>query len=98
MKFFLMQAMGIAMEDTVGWCWEQLLGNRKVEEKSESGRKKMYDRRVNGWVRKGAGYLWVLLWLVWTTPGWVYPSLEMNRGEEKDMVVPFSIIAKIRQV
>lgn len=41
------------------------------------------------------GYLWVFVFLVWSTPVWIYPSLRMNKGEEKDAVVPFSLIGAV---
>ena len=42
------------------------------------------------------GYLWVLAFHVWSVPAWIYPSLVDNKGKEKDMIVPFSLVSTLR--
>ena len=47
---------------------------------------------TQGKLTKLAGFAWVLLFHVWSVPGWIYPSLVDNAGEEKDAIVPFSVV------
>lgn len=44
------------------------------------------------------GYMWVLAFHAWSVPAWIYPSLVDNRGEEKDMIVPFSVVSLLRKM
>lgn len=37
----------------------------------------------------------MLLWLTWSSPIAYYPTLEANKGESKDTIVPVSIIQPI---
>lgn len=39
------------------------------------------------------GYLWVLAWMVWTTPLWTYPSMQRGKGER---ILPFSLMNLLR--
>ena len=45
-----------------------------------------------------AGYIWVFAFMVWSTPGWMYPSLYANKGEQKDMIVPYSVVGAIYEM
>lgn len=47
---------------------------------------------TQGKFTKLVGFAWVLLFHVWSVPGWVYPSLVDNVGGEKDAIVPFSVV------
>ena len=49
-------------------------------------------RPLTGTLSRFVGYLWVLIFLFWSTPVWIYPSLYRNTGEAKDMIVPFSAV------
>ena len=44
---------------------------------------------VSPWAARALGYLWVVAWLVWTTPIWAYPSMQRDKGER---ILPFSLI------
>ena len=41
---------------------------------------------------KLSGYVRVSAFTVWSTPGRVYPSLWANKGEPKDVIVPYSVL------
>lgn len=41
------------------------------------------------WAARALGYLWVVAWMVWTTPVWTYPSMQRDKGER---ILPFSLM------
>ena len=42
------------------------------------------------------GYLWVAIFLIWSTPAWIYPALRENKGEDKDILLPYSFIGLLK--
>ncbi len=44
------------------------------------------------------GYVYVFVFMVWSTPVWIYPSLYANKGEEKDRVVPYSVFGAVYEI
>lgn len=50
------------------------------------------DYKQSPWT-KAVGYIWLVVWMSWTTPAWFYPKLMNNTGSEKDQVLPFSLLA-----
>lgn len=44
------------------------------------------------------GYVWVLFFLVWSTPVWIHPSIAANKGEAKDKILPFSVMGSILEL
>lgn len=76
MQFFCMQVLGIMFED----------GMQAI---SPLPKEKQGSRRVTVLVKRVVGYLWVVLWLAWTTPGWTYPMMQRDRGGR---ILPFSIL------
>ncbi|KAH6699764.1 membrane bound O-acyl transferase family-domain-containing protein [Leptodontidium sp. MPI-SDFR-AT-0119] len=73
LKFFLTQVVGIMVEDTVRILW----GDGRVTDIP----------RLNPSWRIVVGYIWVGLWLFWTTPTWSYPPARHYTG---DSFLPFS--------
>jgi Membrane bound O-acyl transferase family len=50
---------------------------------------------AHGWsskCRRAVGYVWVLAFLVWSTPMWQYPSLSVDTGLPEDGLLPFSVL------
>lgn len=47
------------------------------------------------WARP-LGFIWVSLFLIWSTPAFIYPMLAASKGEEKDEVLPFSLISMLQ--
>ncbi len=78
-RFFCTQATGIIVEDAVQALYRSI---------TRDGRKAPIPQRVVFIV----GYVWVFVFMVWSTPVWIYPSLHANKGEEKDLIVLFSPI------
>ena len=69
MHFFCDQALGIIIEDSVQSIYRRMRG------KGESGRENPI------WV-KMIGYAWVIAFLSWATPIWIYPvTLQTNQED-----------------
>ena len=72
----------------------------------EDGVQALFDRVLPGYKETSmyqlfsriAGYVWVFAFMVWSTPGWMYPSLYANKGEQKDMIVPYSVVGAIYEM
>ncbi|KAI9723913.1 MAG: hypothetical protein M1828_004032 [Chrysothrix sp. TS-e1954] len=86
-RFFLMQPCGIVVEDAVQGIWRQLqstgggLNSRKAEQ-------------IPRWHRL-VGYTWIVLFLTWTTPSWVYPVILQTIEVEHIPFLPFSVVGLI---
>lgn len=78
-RFFLMQAVGIIVEDYFIHCLARLRPSRTT------AKVVIYDRI--------AGYVWVLIWLSWTVPGWLYPISQRAKGGAGEAMVPFSLLS-----
>ena len=76
-----MQAIGILVEDAIQTILCRALPVKEAPQY----------RRFS----KILGYVWVFVFMVWSTPIWVYPSLYENRGEEKDLIVPYSVVGTV---
>ncbi|KAL8822488.1 MAG: hypothetical protein Q9191_006780 [Dirinaria sp. TL-2023a] len=78
-SFFLLMAVGIMIEDAVHWVWSLTDEDKTVRKKGKL------------WT-KAVGYLWVVFWFSVATPYYAYPGLRRNKGEDKDKIVPFSVV------
>jgi len=63
-KLFIMQAVGIMVEDLAGVAYHKVAGP------STPGLTRLW--------KKAVGFLWVLGWLTWTTPPWSYQNMRHN--------------------
>ena len=79
-RFFCTQAVGIFAEDMIQALYSSIIRGRRKPLLPQSAVTLL-------------GYVWVVLFMVWSTPVWTYPSLYANKGEEKDTIVPFSFVA-----
>ena len=75
--FFMIQTLGIIMEDSVQSMWSRLSPS------PTSGRPALFSKVI--------GYVWVFLWMFWCTPFYSYPVSANNQGE-KDAILPFSVL------
>ena len=66
MRFFCIQALGIMIEDAVQALFKEL----RAEEKADKSRI----------LTRAAGYMWVVAWLTWTSPIWIYPVMSRDTG------------------
>ena len=85
-QFFMMQAVGIILEDTV-----QAISSKQLHH--DHG--KLAGSVPAKWARY-LGYIWVAVFLVWSTPVWIYPALRVNNGEDKDILLPYSFIGLLK--
>ncbi len=90
MEFFVLQAVGIVIEDGFQW----MIGIPFARKKSETEKRTTLVSRVvdSVWTRRLVGYTWVLIFLSWASPIWFYPSLRRHTGTEKDVLFPFSLV------
>ena len=72
MRFFCIQAAGIMFEDAAQALFNRLRGGEMTDK----------SRRAT----RAAGYLWVVAWLSWTSPIWIYPAMARDKGAP---LVPF---------
>lgn len=82
LRFFCTQAVGIIVEDGIRTFYRWALPNWKQASTHQT-------------FNKILGYIWVVIFMVWSTPAWIYPSLYANKGEDKDLIVPFSLVRAI---
>lgn len=78
-RFFYIQVLGIMFEDAVQALYGYLTGNKTLKSQ---------------YAPKALGYIWVVFWLVWTTPVWKYPAMQRDKGEP---LLPFSLISLLRE-
>lgn len=79
MQFFCTQAFAIFFED----CVQELYHRIKPREQ-RSSRERALARII--------GYVWLCIFLSWSTPVWTYPAIRRNRGDTKDVILPYSIM------
>ena len=83
MSSFCIQVFGIMIEDGVKAIYHSWNGEK--QEKDDTARSRL----------RFVGYLWVLLWLSWTMPAWIYPIMQQNLGQEKYRPLPFHILRSV---
>lgn len=82
MRFFCVQTLGIMLEDAVQAAY------RALQRFTAKGPK----RNEVSSLERAVGYLWVLVWMMWSVPAYAYPSARRNKGEG---VLPFSLLEGI---
>ncbi|KAI1636382.1 membrane bound O-acyl transferase family-domain-containing protein [Biscogniauxia mediterranea] len=80
MRFYCTQTLGLLLEDATQAVLPYLVGD---DSKSRTRQAKVL------------GYLWIALWMTWTSPAWIYPKQLCNRGTSKDQVLPFSLTQRL---
>ncbi len=83
-RFFCTQAVGILTEDSV-----QALCYHFVPHRVKNGSYKW--RRVG----KVIGYVWLVVFLAWSTPVWAYPAMQRSQGKAEDLILPFSVVESL---
>ena len=80
LRFFSCQAMAIILEDTVRFTY-----NTVIRDPSSRARKpKLWEKTI--------GFMWVAVWLVWSTPAISYPMAQRNAMNGESYILPFSPI------
>ena len=82
-QFFVTQVIGIVIEDTVRKAYRSIFGAS--------------NDIATPRILKGIGYLWVLAFLVWSIPVWIYPSMYVDKGEPKDQIIPYSVVGLLKK-
>lgn len=76
-EFFLMQAVGISLEDLAEWLYRVVRPRRQPNYRDEKTRPDGIREGVETW-QMLVGYLWVISWLVFTTPRWSYQRIRLD--------------------
>ncbi|MCJ1384673.1 hypothetical protein MMC17_007791 [Xylographa soralifera] len=82
-QFFITQVVGIVIEDAARKTFRSISGAKK-----ETATPRMV---------KAIGYLWVIAFLVWSIPVWIYPSMYVDKGEPKDQIIPYSVVGLLKE-
>ena len=80
MTLFLMQAVGITAEDFAQWAFRVWKLGRWPTKEDRLGHEKGSLEGPTLW-QKVLGYLWVGVWLIWTTPSWSYQNIRNDPGQ-----------------
>ena len=48
--------------------------------------------------RRCFGFLWLVLFQIWSVPAWIYPELVQNKGGPEEQMLPFSFIKAIKNL
>lgn len=81
-QFFAMQALGLAVEDSIVAIWQRV-GPKKTGGKGHQMQ----------WWQRVVGYVWVVAWMAWSMPVWTYPASRRSQGEG---MLPFSIVDYVK--
>jgi hypothetical protein len=85
--FFVSQALGIILEDSVQALYRFVFGHSNCHSQSP-----LWSRIV--------GYVWVVAFLLfWTTPAWFFPNAHVQNPEglQELKLIPFSILRHLKQ-
>ena len=80
-QFFLLQALGIVIEDGFQAAYYSLTGRSRP--------------LVAPLLHKLFGYMWVIAFMTWSLPVWTYPQMRYVRGRT-DAMYPFTIFGPAR--
>lgn len=84
LRFFCTQVLGIIIEDAVQALFCSTRDGFNGSRRSSPAR----------WTRV-VGFLWLTCFMVWSTPVRAYPAMRRDKGEEKDNILPFSVMKSI---
>lgn len=82
MQFFVTQVVGIVLEDAVQAVYRAMCGIQRGAPPRPMAR--------------AVGYLWLVMFLWWSTPVWFYPRQRVSRGDQRDAFLPFSLFASLK--
>ena len=83
-RFFCTQALGIWIEEITAALYGCVV------------REGRYSGRMRHWIRL-FGYVWVVLFIAWSFPAYMYPMLYRIREGSEDSFLPFSIVRMLLQ-
>lgn len=81
-RFFCTQALGIWIEEGTAAVFCSVTGASE-----DAGRPPRWKRL--------AGYVWVVLFLAWSWPAYMYPMLYRTRANSEDSFLPFSVLGRL---
>ena len=105
LQFYCTQALGVVIEDRAQALYHYFERGRRKRQPAQRPMKRLdpaqkvsriakevpsngVNQRPALWKRL-IGYLWVIVWMVWSMPVWTYPVSQRNKGEG---VLPFGFL------
>lgn len=87
-RFFFTQALGLIAEQGI----VSLIYKMKKQDHDRS-----HDSSAPAWHVKVAGYVWVIAFMTWTGPSWIYPQAARAPPQGATAFLPFSIIGWLKE-
>lgn len=81
MHFFGTQIVGIVLEDVVQAVYRAVCSIQRGAPPTPMART--------------VGYVWLIVFLWWSTPAWFYPQQRLSRGDQREVPLPFSLFASL---
>jgi hypothetical protein len=88
-RFFCTQALGVVMEQGVVTGLRKLQGTHRTSNEDENS---------PSWYVRVAGYAWVMAFMTWTGPSWIYPQAARVQGQGATAFLPFSVIGFVKNL
>lgn len=85
LQFFCTQVIGIALEEGVQMIYHRF--SVRADHLGQSSSAAFQSTVL-------VGYIWVVMFLTWSFPIWIYPTLNRMRGGPADSMLPFSILTR----
>jgi hypothetical protein len=82
-RFFCTQAVGVVVEQGVVLLIKRMW--RKDDEANEG-------KGGPAWYVRGMGYVWVVAFMTWTGPSWIYPQAARAPARGAAAFLPFSVV------
>jgi hypothetical protein len=82
-RFFCTNALGLMFEQGIVSLYRRVQGQDKSERQGIS---------EPDWYIRAAGYVWVIMFMTWTGPSWIYPQAIRAPAAGPTAFLPFSVI------
>lgn len=79
-RFFVTQVLGIFIEDAIQAMYRSVYNLKRDASRPPPVRAR--------WL----GYVWVVAFLIWSQPVWLYPNIRARTGSFEDAILPFSFV------
>jgi hypothetical protein len=86
-RFFCTQAFGVIVEQAVVSLYSKMKGQNTDASQ---------EQHDPAWYARIAGYVWVMAFMTWTGPSWIYPQAAKVPAQGPTNFLPFSIIGWLR--
>jgi hypothetical protein len=85
-----MQALGIILERIVQVAWSRVF-ERRQDLKDKQPRSEVLENSPTVMWKRMVGLIWVVIYMVWTVPGWMYIHVSGHHTR----ILPFSVLDRL---